>query len=49
MSYYSINTFIQLCKNHALYLENIEMIDIHGDQSVLIYNIKNLYIIIKKN
>ena len=30
MSYYSINTIIQICKNHDLFLENVEFIDTHG-------------------
>lgn len=30
MSYYSINTVIQICKNNNLFLENIEFIDTHG-------------------
>ena len=30
MSYYSINTVIQICKNHDLFLENIEFINTHG-------------------
>jgi dTDP-4-dehydrorhamnose reductase len=30
MSYYSINTIIQVCKNNNLYLDDIEFIDTHG-------------------
>jgi dTDP-4-dehydrorhamnose reductase len=30
MSYYSINTIIQICKNHNFFLENIEFIETHG-------------------
>jgi dTDP-4-dehydrorhamnose reductase len=30
MSYYSINTLIQICKTHDLFLKNIEFIDTHG-------------------
>jgi hypothetical protein len=30
MSYYSINTLVQICKNHNFFLENIEFIDTHG-------------------
>ena len=30
MSYYSINTIVQICKNHNLFLENIEFINTHG-------------------
>lgn len=30
MLYYSINTFIQICKNNDLYLDNIEFIENHG-------------------
>ncbi len=30
MSYYSISTFIEICKVHNLYLDNIEFINTHG-------------------
>ena len=30
MSYYTINTFINICKKIDMYLENIEFINIHG-------------------
>jgi len=30
MSYYSINTIIQICKTHGLFLKNIEFINTHG-------------------
>lgn len=30
MSYYSINTVIQICKTHNLFLEDIKFIDTHG-------------------
>ena len=30
MSYYSINTVIQICKKQDLFLENIEFINTHG-------------------
>lgn len=30
MSYYSINTLIQICKNHDFYIEDIEFINTHG-------------------
>jgi dTDP-4-dehydrorhamnose reductase len=46
MSYYSINTIIQVCKNHNLYLDNIEFIDTHGGSiRCFIKNIKkdNMY------
>ncbi len=30
MSYYSVKTFIQICKMHDLYLSNIELVSTHG-------------------
>ena len=30
MSYYSINTFLQICKKYNLYLEDLEFIETHG-------------------